>query len=534
MDQSGYLHDPRRYAERAHLEPLTLAAAFAETVERIPNAIAAIDGERELTWRELEGHVWTLAAFLRARGIGEGDVIGLSLRNRWEFVAAHVAIAALGAVTLGLHVAYGDNELITLLKRTGARALFLEGQPQSAAALHERFSGCAWLHTILMRGPALDEVLAAASTQDHSRLRVSPADPFALVPTSGTESKAPKICMHSHEGLLSNAAQVARDAGIGERDVLFPASGFTHLFGMLGVHIAILTGATLVSLAKFDAPECVRIYARNRVSVAWAVPAQLVDIVAAAGGADLTSLREVRTAGAALSPALAQNVTQRLGVVPTAHWGMSEIGAGITTRPREPAEAGSSIGLPLAGAEVRIVEGESRPCALDEAGELQYRRADMFRGYFDEPQLTASAITEDGFLRTGDSASIDARGRVHFHGRLKDVINRGGMKISALELESLLASMPALRQLAVVRIDDARLGERVALVCAVHAGASVTLDDVRAHLSAGGVAKYKWPESLVVVDALPLTPTGKIAKEAVRALAAEATAGVVTAPAKAR
>lgn len=532
MDRSAYLHDPTRYAAGSQLEALTLAEAFARTAARMPHATAAIDGERNLTWGELDRHVRTLGACLRERGIGRGDVVGLSFRNSWEFVAAHVAIARVGAVTLGLHVAYGDHELMTLLQRTGARALFLEGRPASDESLKERFSTCPWLHTILTRA-TLDAVLAS-ERDGPAAPGVVPADPFALVPTSGTESRVPKICMHSHEGLLSNAAQVARDAGIDERDVLFPASGFTHLFGLLGVHISILTGATLVGLAKFDGSECLRIYGRSGVTLAWAVPAQLVDIVAAADGIALPALREVRTAGAALPPALAQSVAEKLGVAPTAHWGMSEIGAGITTRSGDSSGAAATIGLPLAGAMVRIVDAESRPCGVDEAGELHYRRSDMFRGYYDEPELTAGSLTEDGFLRTGDLASIDARGRVHFHGRLKDLINRGGMKISALELESLLAAMPALGQLAVVRVDDARLGERVALVCALKAGASVTLDDVRAHLSAHGIAKYKWPESLVVVDALPLTPTGKIAKEAVRALAAEATAGGIAAPAKAR
>jgi len=502
MDQRVYLHDPRRYADESHLEPLTLADAFARTAAKVPNAVAVRDGERQLTWRELERDVVTLSNFLHVRGIRYGDVVGLSFRNRWEFVAAHVAIARLGAVTLALHVAHGDNELLTLLQRTGASALFLEEEPG-------RVAGCPSIHTVVTRGPAFDEILAS-SWDAPAPPTVRPGDPFVFAPTSGTESRTPKICMHSHEGLLSNAAQVARDAGIGERDVLLPASGFSHLFGMLGVHVALLTGATLVCLPKFDGVQCVQAYAREGVTVAWAVPAQLIDITAAASSVAVTTLREVRTAGAALSPALAVQIAATLGVTPTEHWGMSEIGAGI-------------VGVPLAGAEIRV----------DEGGELLYRRADMFRGYFDEPELTAAALTEDGFLRTGDLASVDAEGRVRFHGRLKDVINRGGMKISALELETLIAPIPALRQVAIVRVDDARLGERVALVCSLQAGSSVTLDDVRAHLTALGVAKYKWPESLVVVDALPLTPTGKVAKEAVRALAAQASAGVSAVPAKA-
>jgi cyclohexanecarboxylate-CoA ligase len=476
MDTSAYLHDPRRFAGAVELDPLTLGAVFERNVSRRPNALAVVDevsGER-LTWRALDAQVRERVRLLQQAGVGKGDVIGLCARNGADFVVGHLAVAICGAVALLLHVAYTVRERSALLRRADASGLMIE----------DRF-----------------EASAESVHVEHSEA-VEPGDPFVLAPTSGTESR-PKICMHTHEGLLSNAAQVAREAAIGEHDVLLPASGFTHLFGLLGVHVATLSGAALVATGKFDAERCVDACVREAVTMLWAVPAQLVGIVTVAERTRATfpSLREIRTAGAPLSPALAASIARTFGVEPLVHWGMSEVGAGIVG------------GRPLAGAQVRVEAKD---------GELHYRRADMFRGYLNDRAATARAITSDGFLRTGDLATIDGDGRVSYAGRIKDVINRGGMKVSALELETELAALPEIRQLAVVPVASARLGERAALVCSLAPGASLTIDDVRAHLERRGLAKFKWPEYVLVVDELPLTPTGKVAKQAVRTLAAKA------------
>jgi cyclohexanecarboxylate-CoA ligase len=219
-------------------------------------------------------------------------------------------------------------------------------------------------------------------------------------------------------------------------------------------------------------------------------------------------LREIRTGGSPITKEFAARVRATLCEQLTIQWGMSEICGGATTPEGTTFEV-PVLGTPIPDADVRIVDGE-----------LWYRRADMFRGYLADPELTAATVSADGYVRTGDRATILADGSLAFEGRTKDVINRGGLKISAYELESLLASLGALRQLAVVSYPDERLGERTALVCSLHAGQTLELAHVTAHLDALGVAKYKWPEQLIVLDALPTTATGKVAKSAVRALVA--------------
>ncbi len=359
MDRGGYLFDPRPHADRSHYYPLTLAGCFARAVARAPARPAIIDGELRLSWADLHRRVHRLATMLAARGLGTGDVIGLGLPNSWEFVAGHLAIAAIGAVTLPLHVAYGDAEISGLLGRTGARAAIVLA-PRAAFADLETLVVC---NPTASRLAANAFALAAIFREPSDRPptpRIDPDDPFVLAPTSGTESTVPKICMHAHAGLLSNATEVARESQLGPGDVVLAAGGFTHLFGLLAVHAAIVRGATLVAQARYDPDRFLELCVRERVTHAWAVPAQLHDLAERAGNGEIVS------------------------------------------------------------------------------------------------------------------------------------------------------------------VPDARLGERATLVCTLHERSTLTLGDVKKFLQTRGVAKYKWPERLLVLDELPLTPSGKVAKAAVRGLAARA------------
>jgi acyl-coenzyme A synthetase/AMP-(fatty) acid ligase len=341
------------------------------------------------------------------------------------------------------------------------------------------------------------------------------------MPTSGTESLKPKLCMHAHEGLLSNALAVAESVGVTADDRLAIGSGYTHLFGLLGVHLALVCGATLLPLPAYSAEAFLDLAQRGRATMAWAVPAQLVDLVAARerDATHVLSLHEVRTAGAPISAELSERVRAVLCENLIVHWGMSEIGCGITTAGLQPEP--KLIGRPLPGAQARVVDVQGRDAAYGELGELWYRRADMFRGYYRDPATTDASVTPDGWLRTGDLATLDAAGRFWYGGREKDLINRGGFKISAYEIEAHLGALEAIRQAAVVCVPDERLGEKACLCVSLHEGTTLSLAEVAALLDKRGLAKYKWPEHLLVLEELPATPTGKLRKNVLRDLASE-------------
>jgi non-ribosomal peptide synthetase component E (peptide arylation enzyme) len=284
----------------------------------------------------------------------------------------------------------------------------------------------------------------------------------------------------------------------------------------------VLRGARAIALPKWDPERFLWLSRREGVTRAWAVPAQLADLLGTLGehGAGLPRMREVRTGGAAVPAAFVGEVRAAFGCDLVVQWGMSELGAGCATTAGDPdAIVSSTLGRPLYGAVARAVDTAGADVDENETGELLYRRADLFRGYLGEPALTAEAFTADGYLRTGDLAALDVDGRVAFRGRTKDLINRGGMKVSAYELEAHLVRMPQIRQLAIVAVADERLGERVCCVASLREGATLALADITAYLDAAEIAKYKWPERLHVLEALPTTPSGKVHKAAVRDLA---------------
>jgi acyl-CoA synthetase (AMP-forming)/AMP-acid ligase II len=517
VDSSAFLYDPRAHADCTVLRPLTFGDLFDATVARQPGTLAFVEDPRRATWAELSAQVDRLGAWLTERGIGRGDVVGLHLRNGWAYLVAHVAVSKLGGVILTLHPAYRENELRTILAHAQARALLAPSEAADRLAPLAAELGLVLLATDELAAIADDAGLAAPAWP-----RVAPEDPLALLPTSGTESLRPKITMHAHEGLLSNAAQVAADAGVDEHDVFLSASGYTHAFGLLSLHLCVLRGARAIALPAWEAQRFLSLCRREGVTRAWAVPAQLADLLGALGEhtAGLVRVREVRTGGAAVPASFVRDVSAAFGCDLVVQWGMSELGAGSATTAGDPeAIVASTLGRPLAGATTRTVDSTGADAAPGETGELLYRRADMFRGYLDDAAQTASAFTDDGFLRTGDLAGIVDGGRIAFRGRTKDLINRGGMKISAYELEAHLVRLPQIRQLAIVAVGDERLGERVCCVVSLHDGAALVLEDVIAHLDGAEIAKYKWPERLLVLDALPTTPSGKVHKAAVRELA---------------
>jgi acyl-CoA synthetase (AMP-forming)/AMP-acid ligase II len=516
MTQSDYLFDPSRFAGRSVLKPWTAPGMLGRTVARCSARPAVIDGAVRLDWAEAGARANAFAAALQSRGIGKGDVVALYLPNSWEFPIAHWGIALAGAVTFPQHVPYREAELRAFLGHARAKAIV--GGADAAARMTSLRADLPELQTVVVTGGAsedalgFEDLLGEFEGRTPAPVQLDPDDPYVLFSTSGTESLRPKVCMHGHAGFLSNAAEVASAAGVTERDVILSLSGFTHAFGIIAVHFAALHGASLVCQPRYEPTEFLRLVAGERVTMAWAVAAQLADITRAArerGVAGFATLREVRTGGAPISPALARDVRATLCGNFIIQWGMSEIGCGLVTRYGDPPEATATLGRPLDGGEIAFADGE-----------LLYRRACMFRGYYRDPATTQAALTSDGWMRTGDLASLDAGGRVVYRGRSKDVINRGGMKVSAFELEALLATMPAIRQLAVVGTPDERLGDRACLVCSLHDGATLELDDVTAFLAERDVAKYKWPEMLLVLDRLPATPTGKVAKQAVRELVA--------------
>ncbi|MBX5466103.1 MAG: acyl--CoA ligase [Firmicutes bacterium] len=532
--RADYRRPDTAAGDSARLRGRTLWDVFWSTAKTRPALPALIDRRGALTWSALAEAAEALAGRLLGAGIGPGEVVGLYLPNGREFAIAHLALARIGAVTATLHLPYGPRELEALLSAVSARAVVLPA----------RWKGGAPWQNLVEVWPKLPELaLALVTGGPHPRhpkasswgqwIRpssppgtipgVDPDAPLALFFTSGTDSTAPKACLHTHDTLVSNAGWVAEDAGIGAADVICSASPFTHLFGILALHLSWWTGATQVALERFDARTFLACARRFGVTVALAVPTQLWDLVAAVGAEATLArglrLRELRIAGQWLAPALAAAAHRAFGAGVVVQWGMSELGAGTYTRPEEQGIAAwSSIGRPPRGSEVAVLTRDGAVATAAEAkGELLFRGPSLFFGYYRNPEATDQSYVFHGgqaWFRTGDLAALRRDGRVTFLGRAKAVINRGGMKVSALELEAVLAALPGVEAVAVLPEPDPRLGERAVMV--YEGSPALTLDAIQAYLATEGVARYKWPERLVRLERLPRTPTGKLARAALR------------------
>jgi acyl-CoA synthetase (AMP-forming)/AMP-acid ligase II len=522
-----FLHPGKRAPE---LGGYTLSSVFTETARACGDKPAVFDGKGYRSWNEWLQEASTLARALQELGVSKGDVVALHLPNSWEYLTLHVAVALIGAVTFPLHMAYGEHELRVLVERAAASVLVLPStyaQRDLFSVGQRLLSTLPSLHHLLLIGDShresdtinVNALLHQWAGASPFPVPVEPDDPFVLLASSGTTSLRPKICMHSHDGLLSNAAAVVSDGEARSEDILISASPFTHLFGLLSIHLSIFSQGQQALLPGWKTERFLELAHQSAATVAFAVPAQLRDVclyLDTHSDSPRINLREVRTGGAKVSSSLIADVRRVLGAGVIVQWGMSEVGAGTFTRPNDPPTAAStSIGRAVTGAEVRTVNENSNggsDLPVGETGDFWYRSPYMFRGYLHDEALSRESVTSDGWLRTGDLASFNADGTVAYQGRRTELINRGGLKFSAVEVESLLVDLVQLNQFAIIARADERLGERSCLVASIRPGYTITLADIIAHLASKGLAKYKWPEELLLVDELPSTPTGKIAR----------------------
>ncbi|MFD3735980.1 beta-ketoacyl synthase N-terminal-like domain-containing protein [Streptomyces sp. NPDC058632] len=542
------------------LDGLTLPEVFAAAVRGGGDAVALVDGERTRTWREWRAEVDALARGLQEAGVGPGDVVALHLPNCWEYVTLHLAAASVGAVTLPVHRGNAPADVRALLERAGPTALALPSGtqeadgPLSAVTLRKALPS---LRAVLVTGgdaadgaETVEGLLARWAGERPRPVEVRPDAPFLLFPSSGTTSARPKICLHTHDSLLTNSRAATEDSAGPYGGTLITTCPLTHCFGLQSMYSALFRSGRQVLLRSWDVDRFLELARAERPSVVVAVPAQLHDVVSRAreseAGAGFRPER-VLTAGAALPAALVREVREALDTSLVVVWGMSEAGNGTSSLAGDPPEvAAHSVGRPVRGARMRILDEDGRPCAPGESGELYYRSPSMFRGYYGEPELTRSVVSEDGWLRTGDLASIGADGLVVFHGRSAELINVGGRKFNAVEVQGILADLPGIGPLAVVAKPDPRLGEYPCLVVTARPADAPTspgagggspgpvgLGEVTAFLRERGVAEYKIPLELVVLPALPRTPAGKINRRALEQILADAAAHPEPVPADA-
>lgn len=505
----------------------TLYDAVARHACREPDSIALRQDGAAVSYAQLQRLANRAASGLARQGVAAGDLVAVQLPNSLPFVVALLAAGALGAGVQMLHMPYRRAELATLLRHGGARvfvglARFKDEAPlATVAALQPGMllvaADAAADDPALPAGARAWQALLDAGDADAVFAAVDPGSRYVLLHTSGTTAE-PKGVPVSHRQFLGNAGASIGPLQVRRGDVLLPAAPMTHLYGLFVLEMALLAGAAVALLPAFSPDALLATLQRDAVTAVFAGPAHfrpLLDLPAERTADGLQALRLVCLSGTAVAPALAEAVEARLprGKV-IQLWGMSELQAGSYGRPDDLAELRHhTAGRPSPGTQLRVVGDDGMPASG--SGRLQMRGPSLFDGYLDNPAATAAAF-QDGWFDTGDLACLRDDGALVLTGRVKEIINRGGVKFNPLDIEALIDRLPGVVRSAVVPMPDPVLGEKACVF--VEAQAPVSLAQVTAALDAAGVARYKWPERLEMVEQMPMTPTQKVMRGRLAAL----------------
>lgn len=504
----------------------TLADAVRDAARTAPDRVTQVCGGRGVTAGEVWDNASRLASALQAHGLQPGDVVAFQTPNWHEAAFIDVACCLLGLVVCPIVTIYRDREVELILSDSRTKAIFIAENFRSydfAAMLARIAPNLPTLrHVWTVRGASgtghdLRDLIAGAAPLVDAPA-VSPDAVKLVLYTSGTTGR-PKAVLHSHNSLIRATLMCARHWGIRPGDTTLMPSPVTHVTGFShGIEMPFYGGTRCVLMEKWDAVQAADIIDREQVVFTIGATPFLQELmdVAEAQQRTLPSLRLFPCGGAAVAPETIYRVPR---VLPNCRafrvYGSSEapmitLGWCAPGQEKLAAETDGEI----VDYEVCVVDADGQPVTPGQEGEICARGPALFLGYADAGH-SAEAFDAEGFFHTGDIGYVDGNAVV-FTGRIKDLINRGGEKISAKEVEDLLHQHPAVQAAAVVAMPHARLGETVCAYVIARPGASVDAADIHALLDAAGVARQKYPERYFFVDAFPSTASGKVKKDLLR------------------
>ena len=519
------------------------------------------DGSHEVRWtyQEYRERANQVACGLMALGLNKGDHIAVWATNLPEWALLEMAVAKAGLVLVTVNPAYRAHELEYVLKQGDVRALFLMAQVRDHDCLatlrslvtsgtrngdvsSERLPllrsvcllGTAHEGVLELEGwrPTLFQEMVAAGTQvsaDALRVRqasVRPQDPAQIQYTSGTTG-FPKGAILLHRSILNNAMIVARQWGLDSHDRYCNLMPFFHTAGcVIGVLGPLSAGAVVHPLMTFHPLTALQVISREGCTTVLAVPTMLLAMLQHPDfdTYDLSSLSRVGTGGVSVPVSLIEQVTERMGADVCNFFGQTEASPFITkTLPDDPFELkAATVGLPLPHSEVKLINparGNVVPCG--EPGELCCRGYQVMAGYYKMPEQTNAAIDSEGWLHTGDLATMNAQGYLNIVGRLKEMVIRGGENIFPREVEEFLLRHPKVADVHVVGVPDAFFGEELLAVVRPREGEEATEQELR-EFCKGKISHQKIPRYFQFVDAYPMTASGKVQKFVLREQAIQA------------
>ena len=483
-----------------------LAQNLLNTAARHPDRPAVrLDGA-VLDYAGLLDHAGRMATLLRSRGVQPGDRVGLVLPNVPAYAVAFYGALLAGAAVVPMNPLLKGREVEYYLSDSGAKFV-VAGEQMADAAMEG--AAAVGIDTLVV-GP-----LGPAALPDERAELIDrdAADTAVILYTSGTTGK-PKGAELTHANLASNArTTVDTLLEAGPDDVIMGCLPLFHVFGLTcGLNSAVLSGACLTLIPRFDGGKALQVIGRDRVTIFEGVPTMYSALLhdPGRGDADLSTLRTCMSGGSAMPVEVMKAFEREFGCIIMEGYGLSETSPVASFNHPHAERRPGTIGTPVRGMEMRAVDGTGAEVATGEVGEIAIRGEGVMKGYWGRPEATVEAIP-DGWFRTGDLATLDEDGRFTIVDRKKDMIIRGGYNVYPREIEEALYEHPAVAEVAVIGIKHLDLGEEVGAAVALKPGATATIDELRDHVKAR-VAAYKYPRHIWLVGALPKGPTGKILK----------------------
>lgn len=504
----------------------SLADYWQQTARAMPDKIAVVDNHgASYTYSALDHAASSLANWMLAKGIESGDRIAFQLPGWCEFTVIYLACLKIGAVSVPLLPSWREAELVWVLNKCQAKmffapTLFKQTRPVDLILpLQNQLPQLQQIVGVDKLAPATSSLSLSQIIADNTSLTTAittHGDELAAVLfTSGTEG-LPKGVMLTHNNILASERAYCARLNLTWQDVFMMPAPLGHATGFLhGVTAPFLIGARSVLLDIFTPDACLALLEQQRCTCMLGATPFVYDLlnVLEKQPADLSALRFFLCGGTTIPKKVARECQQR-GIKLLSVYGSTESSPHAVVNLDDPlSRFMHTDGYAAAGVEIKVVDDARKTLPPGCEGEEASRGPNVFMGYFDEPELTARALDEEGWYYSGDLCRMDEAGYIKITGRKKDIIVRGGENISSREVEDILLQHPKIHDACVVAMSDERLGERscayVVLKAPHH---SLSLEEVVAFFSRKRVAKYKYPEHIVVIEKLPRTTSGKIQK----------------------
>lgn len=487
----------------------SLATFLSDSAARDPDHVALKLDDAVLTYGQLDDLTQRVAGLLASKGIVAGDRVGVMLPNVPHFAIAYYGILRAGGVVVPMNVLLKGRETSFYLKDPGAKAVFAWEDFAEAAKVGAEDAGA---ELIVVEPTGFFGLLGDVEPANATPVEREDDDTAVILYTSGTTG-TPKGAELTHANMRKNAEAALGLFGLGEDAVALGALPLFHSFGQTcGLNATILAGGILTLIPRFEPGKALEIIQRDKVNVFEGVPTMFGAMLhhPDADSFDTSTLKVCASGGSAMPVEVMKAFEEKFGAKVLEGYGLSETSPVASFNHPDKERKPGSIGTPIAGVEMKVVDDDRNEVPAGEVGEIAIKGHNVMKGYWNRADATADAI-KDGWFLTGDMAKVDEDGYFFIVDRKKDLIIRGGYNVYPREIEEVLYEHPAVREAAVVAMPHPDLGEEVGAAVALKDGAEATPEELQGFVKEQ-VAAYKYPRLVWLVDELPKGPTGKILK----------------------